>query len=535
MNKGIPDYRGMMEKEFSMLEFRQLMKQVSDGFDKGDRVLQSYGGMVEKRLGLPAVQVEILAYLTFHKDSIISEEALARMLDVSHTAVSLNVIRLQRKGLLIMEDDIIDVSRQAFDKLLNEFNKNIENMIFNDDFNLLDELVKRIPTSTSDAVSFEDFRKRTVALAVANKELQIGGGLVSLHETIKSDRAFYAMVRLLDEFRNNGLTPVMSPIEGADELADEGYCSVELIDCGDSDYQNGYVITSEVAHRCFLGHPELLKGSIYQYAELEKADSIAQKELFFEPQNISEIDMLQTLLKPEEYERIQARMASKGMKPGITVLMHGRPGVGKTELARQICKASGRDMLMVRPEKLNFSHLGESEKAMAGLFRNYRYLGALSRNRPVLFMDECDGIFKARTNASDPCSNVENTLQNIILEELSSRFSGILICTTNRAQSLDPAMERRMLMKIDFASPTLESRKKIIRSMSPDLKDALVDIIAEYDFAGGNLHNIIKKIDMYEVVYGKPAGQELVTSFCNAERISAQTNSKRKPIGYVQY
>ena len=47
---------------------------------------------------------------------------------------------------------------------------------------------------------------------------------------------------------------------------------------------------------------------------------------------------------------------------------------------------------------------------------------------------------------------MENTIQNIILQEMES-LDGILIATTNLADNLDTAFERRFLYKIRFDKP----------------------------------------------------------------------------------
>ena len=49
---------------------------------------------------------------------------------------------------------------------------------------------------------------------------------------------------------------------------------------------------------------------------------------------------------------------------------------------------------------------------------------------------------------------MENSIQNIILQEIE-QLDGILIATTNLAENMDKAFERRFLYKVKFEKPDL--------------------------------------------------------------------------------
>ena len=69
---------------------------------------------------------------------------------------------------------------------------------------------------------------------------------------------------------------------------------------------------------------------------------------------------------------------------------------------------------------------------------------------PILLFNEADAIFGVRKNgAENAVDKMENTIQNIILQEMED-LNGILIATTNLATNLDSAFERRFLYKIEF-------------------------------------------------------------------------------------
>ena len=76
-------------------------------------------------------------------------------------------------------------------------------------------------------------------------------------------------------------------------------------------------------------------------------------------------------------------------------------------------------------------------------------------------------------------------MQNILLQEME-RFEGILIATTNLAQNLDKAFERRFLYKIEFRRPEPSVRKAIWQAIMPGLSDEVAGLLAvRCDFSGG--------------------------------------------------
>ena len=109
-------------------------------------------------------------------------------------------------------------------------------------------------------------------------------------------------------------------------------------------------------------------------------------------------------------------------------------------------------------------------------------------------------------------------------------LDGILIATTNLADNLDGAFERRFLFKIRFDKPTVEAKRNIWMSKLPSLSvDEAHTLASSYEFSGGQIDNIVRKALMQEVINGeKPTLNSLVT-MCGEEKISK--NSTRR-IGF---
>ena len=82
----------------------------------------------------------------------------------------------------------------------------------------------------------------------------------------------------------------------------------------------------------------------------------------------------------------------------------------------------------------------------------------------------------------------------MLLTELE-RFEGVCVLATNRKVALDPALERRISLKIEFNRPSREERRAIWRKLLPEKLPLAEDVdlrtLAEVDLSGGEIKNAI--------------------------------------------
>lgn len=260
------------------------------------------------------------------------------------------------------------------------------------------------------------------------------------------------------------------------------------------------------------------------------SQDIVSKELFYDGEVLHQVDTLSQLLSEERYNQIRSALTAKGMRTGFTCLFYGSPGTGKTETVYQLARKTGRDIIMVDVSKLKSYWVGESEKNFKSLFSKYRQLVKDSKLTPILLFNEADAIFGIRRSAADSAvDKMENSLQNILLQEMED-LQGILMATTNLTDNLDKAFERRFLYKIQFKNPTNTIRSKIWQSMMPALSKTDIELLSNrYEFSGGQIENIIRKMNIHSILEGVDASINDIVEFCNEERIN--TTSK-KVIGF---
>ncbi|MDE7419619.1 MAG: ATP-binding protein [Muribaculaceae bacterium] len=166
-----------------------------------------------------------------------------------------------------------------------------------------------------------------------------------------------------------------------------------------------------------------------------------------------------------------------------------------------------------------------------GIFARYKRECKRSALKPILLFNEADAIFSTRkTGNNSSIDQTENAIQNIILEEME-KLEGILIATTNLVDNLDRAFERRFLFKIRFDKPSTESKKNIWLSKLPTLneKDAMA-LSTRYDFSGGEIDNIVRKVLMAEILNGERPSFAEIEKLCSEEKLKG--NNSRVRIGF---
>ncbi len=127
-------------------------------------------------------------------------------------------------------------------------------------------------------------------------------------------------------------------------------------------------------------------------------------------------------------------------KNGMALLFHGKPGTGKTELAKYLSFHSGHGLLVKRASDLLRPFVGVSEQLIAAMFDE------AERDERILLLDEADSFLRDRSKARN---SWEVTHTNELLTQMEN-FKGVLIACTNLVENLDGAVLRRFAWKVGF-------------------------------------------------------------------------------------
>lgn len=260
-------------------------------------------------------------------------------------------------------------------------------------------------------------------------------------------------------------------------------------------------------------------------------DQIQKRNLFYNTEEESQLEPIKKSLSHASFTQLQNRLKSKNMNTGITALLYGAPGTGKTESVYQLAKKYNRPVFKVEISETKSMWFGESQKLVKKIFTDYYNFKKTQKVCPILLFNEADAIIgKRKSDGSSSVSDTENAIQNVLLEEIEN-FDGILFATSNLVANLDSAFERRFLFKVKFENPSIENAAKIWRNKLPNLsaKEAL-QVASQFSYSGGEMENIARKSLMDEIVFGTKPNFERILSFCENEKWSGINSGIR--IGY---
>ncbi len=154
-----------------------------------------------------------------------------------------------------------------------------------------------------------------------------------------------------------------------------------------------------------------------------------------------------------------ALFARLGITPPRGVLLHGRPGTGKTLAARALANEASAGFIAVRGPELLAEWQGASERALRNIFARARMAAPC-----IIFFDEIDAI-AGRRGGSDGAT-VERMVAQLLTEMdgLTQPGSVVVLAATNRPDRIDPALLRpgRFDLMIEMQPPDLAARHEIL-------------------------------------------------------------------------
>lgn len=190
--------------------------------------------------------------------------------------------------------------------------------------------------------------------------------------------------------------------------------------------------------------------------------------------------------------REEARKFGVSITKGI--LLHGKPGVGKTYLSKAIATEVGGKCIVLRASSLLSKWFGEFEQNIRKVFETARKAAPC-----IIIIDEIDSILSRRVGGGEG-SRAASSGVNEFLSQLDGfeDISGVLVIgTTNRPDLLDDAAIRagRLEKHFEIPLPDKGARKEIFRIHTAGIplgEDVNFDELAEVEgLTGADIKAIV--------------------------------------------
>ena len=165
----------------------------------------------------------------------------------------------------------------------------------------------------------------------------------------------------------------------------------------------------------------------------------------------------------------------KNSRTGIRILLYGLSGAGKTEFVKYIAQSLKKKVVLKRASDILDCWVGNTEKNIKEAFEE------ADVKNSILFFDEADSFF---SNRADAARNWERTQVNEFLVQMEE-FDGLCVCATNLKDIMDPAMQRRFHMLVEFKPLKEEGVRTLLKNYfgNLDFTQEQVDAITRWQSA----------------------------------------------------
>ncbi|CEF65449.1 AAA+ ATPase domain and ATPase, AAA-type, core domain and P-loop containing nucleoside triphosphate hydrolase domain-containing protein [Strongyloides ratti] len=189
-------------------------------------------------------------------------------------------------------------------------------------------------------------------------------------------------------------------------------------------------------------------------------------------------DIISTLKRRIVYPLLLSfKKNDKLLQPPKGVLLYGHPGVGKTKIARTVAGECGCRFINCDMSIMMDKYYGESQKMISALFSLAQKLQPV-----IIFIDEIESFLRTR-------NETDNEVNQAFKAQFMSQWDGfnesnskiVIMAASNLPTLIDPAILRRMPVKIEIPLPDAETRIAMFKHYLPslDLNNEKINIIDE--------------------------------------------------------
>ncbi len=231
-------------------------------------------------------------------------------------------------------------------------------------------------------------------------------------------------------------------------------------------------------------------GKVYGGEENKKTDVRFDDIAGLDEEKNELIEIVDFLKKPKAYLDMGAKIP-KG------ILLYGKPGTGKTLIAKAIAGEAGVPFISMSGSEFIEMFAGLGASRVRKLFEKAKKMAPC-----IIFIDEIDAIGSRRTSNSGAETENNQTLNQLLVEMdgFDSNETIIVLAATNRPEMLDKALLRpgRFDRQITIPAPDLNGREEILKLHAKnkkfendiDFKSIAGDIAG---FTGAELANVLNE------------------------------------------
>lgn len=266
------------------------------------------------------------------------------------------------------------------------------------------------------------------------------------------------------------------------------------------------------------------KGKVYG-GDTENKTNVRFKDVAGLDEEKEELqEIVDFLKKPDKYKKM-------GAKTPRGVLLYGKPGTGKTLIAKAIAGEAGVPFISMSGSEFIEMFAGLGASRVRKLFEKAKKMSPC-----IVFIDEIDAIGARRSSGGGAETENNQTLNQLLVEMdgFDTNETVIVLAATNRPEMLDKALLRpgRFDRQITVASPDIKGREEILKIHAIGKKFATDINFKEIagdtaGFTGAELSNILNEAAILATRHGHSViEQEDIENAVKKVTVGIEKNSR---------